>query len=88
MGFFKLAKKTPFLRDFMNIMRLPFNFSVIFQIKTQIRLQYVEEQGVSAIILSSSLLFMDTHFFGFGRSAWTSKYRISIEGLRQEIGPP
>lgn len=70
-------------------MRPPLTFSIIFQIRTQTRLQYVEEKGSSAIILSSSvLLFMDTHFFGFGRSEWTSKYRISIESLSAEVGPP
>lgn len=86
--FFKLADETPHLRDFMNITGFPFHFSAIFQFRTQIRLQYNEEQETRATILSSSPMFTDTHFFAFNRSEWASRCRTGIEGLGEEIRLP
>lgn len=87
--FFKLADKIPHLRGFMNITGFPFHFSAIFQFRTQIRLQCVEEQEARVAILSSSPMLMDTHFFAnFSTSEWASRCRTSIEGLEQEIRPP
>lgn len=72
----------------MNITGFPLHFSAIFQFRTQIRLQCVEEQETRVAILSSSPMLMDTHFFAnFSRSEWASRCRTSIEGLEQEIRP-